>query len=73
MDDIALPLAGQDAFIWETRGLNWIARDVKVGHSPILSCLETFAMMLIELAVNFQESSGLDSEVADQPSGGVED
>lgn len=67
IDDKTLPLAGQDAFRKKT-GLNWITRDAKAGHSPFLSCPETFAMMLIELAVKFQESSGLDSETTDQPS-----
>ena len=66
IDDKALPLAAQDTFCEKT-GLNWITRDVKAGHSPFLSCTETFAMMLIELAVKFQDSSELDSEIADQP------
>ena len=66
IDDKALPLAAQDAF-WEKTGLNWIKRDVKAGHSPFLSCPEIFAMMLIESAIKFRESSGFDSEIADQP------
>ena len=51
INDKALPLAGQDAF-WEKAGLKWITRDIKAGHSPFLSCPETFAMMLIKLAVD---------------------
>ena len=65
-DDKALPLAGQDAF-WGNSGLDWITRDIKAGHSPFLSCPEAFAMMLVELAVNFQGSFRSDSEIADRP------
>ena len=64
ISDRALPLSGQDA-LWEKTGLKWIARDIKAGHSPFLSCPETFAVTLIRLAVDLRNKSRLDSEIAD--------
>jgi hypothetical protein len=55
VNDTGLPLSVQQAMIDNTKGADWVIKDIESDHSPQLSHPEEFSVMLVDLAKVFEE------------------